>query len=50
MKYGFITILPRSKQWIFKGELVPKMAKTVKSAAKVMATVFWGEHGVIHID
>jgi hypothetical protein len=31
----------QSKQWIEKGEPCPKKAKTVKSAGKVMATVFW---------
>lgn len=40
----------QSKQWISKGEPAPKKAKTVKSANKVMATVFWDACGIIHID
>ncbi|XP_035212046.1 uncharacterized protein LOC118186127 [Stegodyphus dumicola] len=31
----------QSKQWTLPGECAPKKAKTVPSAAKVMATVFW---------
>ncbi len=37
----------QSKQWIVKGELAPKKAKTMKSASEVMATVFWGVCGII---
>ena len=40
----------QSKQWTAKGESAPKKAKTVFSAGKVMATVFWDSHGVILID
>lgn len=40
----------QSKQWIAKGEPAPKKAKTVSSAGKVMATVFWDSHGIILID
>lgn len=40
----------QSKQWIVKGERAPKKAKTVKSAGKVMATVFWDARGIIFID
>ena len=40
----------QSKQWTSPGELAPKKAKTVKSAGKVMATVFWDARGIIHID
>lgn len=40
----------QSKQWISPGESAPKKAKTVPSAGKVMATVFWDSQGVIHID
>lgn len=40
----------QSKQWIQTGERAPKKAKTVKSAGKVMATVFWDSQGVIFID
>lgn len=36
----------QSKQWIFHGE----RARTVKSAGKVMATVFWDARGIIFID
>jgi histone-lysine N-methyltransferase SETMAR len=38
------------KQWISTGEPAPKKAKTVKSAGKVMATVFWDARGIILID
>lgn len=40
----------QSKQWILPGEPAPKKAKTVPSAGKVMATVFWDSQGIIHID
>ena len=40
----------QSKQWIGKGEPAPKKVKTIKSAGKVMATVFWDARGVILID
>jgi len=40
----------QSKQWIERGKPAPKKAKTVKSAGKVMATVFWDARGIIHID
>lgn len=40
----------QSKQWIRKGEPAPKKAKTVKSAGKVLATVFWDARGIIFID
>lgn len=40
----------QSKQWTAKGEPAPKKAKSVFSAGKVMATVFWDSHGVILID
>ena len=40
----------QSKQWTPPGEPAPKKAKTVKSAGKVIATVFWDARGVIHID
>ena len=39
-------IKEQSKQRISKA----KKAKTVKSADKVMATVFWDARGIIHID
>ena len=40
----------QSKQWISPGESAPKKAKTIPSAGKIMATVFWDSQGVIHID
>lgn len=40
----------QSKQWTEAGVSGPKKAKTVKSAGKVMATVFWDARGIIFID
>lgn len=40
----------QSKQWVGPGECAPKKAKTVPSAGKVMATVFWDSRGVVLID
>lgn len=40
----------QSKQWVGPGETAPKKAKTVPSAGKVMATVFWDCKGVVLID
>jgi len=40
----------QSKQWIARGELAPKKAKTIPSAGKVMASVFWDARGIIFID
>jgi len=40
----------QSKQWTEKGESAPKKAKTVPSAGKVMASVFWDARGIIFID
>lgn len=40
----------QSKQWTAKGEPVPKKAKTVRSAGKVMASVFWDAKGILFID
>ena len=40
----------QSKQWVTKGESAPKKAKTVPSAGKIMATVFWDSQGIILID
>ena len=40
----------QSKQWVEAGGSAPKKAKTVKSAGKVMATVFWDAHGILLID
>lgn len=40
----------QSKQWVGKRDSAPKKAKTVPSAGKVMATVFWDSQGIIFID
>ena len=40
----------RSKQWVFEGERAPKKVKTVKSAGKVLATVFWDAREIIYTD
>ncbi|CAK9833202.1 Mariner Mos1 transposase [Anthophora retusa] len=40
----------QSKQWVSVGESAPKKAKTVPSAGKVMATIFWDSSGIICID
>ena len=40
----------QSKQWVEAGSSAPKKAKTVHSAGKVMATVFWDSSGIIFID
>lgn len=40
----------QSKQWISPGETAPKKARTVPSAGKVMATVFWDSQGIIFTD
>ncbi len=40
----------QSKQWIVTDELAPKKMKIVKSADKVMVTVFWDACGIILID
>lgn len=40
----------QSKQWIGPGESAPKKAKSVLSANKVMASVFWDAKGIIFID
>jgi len=38
----------QSKQCTSLGELPPKKAKTIKSAGKMMATIFWNARGIIH--
>ena len=38
------------KKWIERRESAPKKAKTVPSAGKVMASVFWDARGIIFID
>ena len=40
----------QSEMWTGPGESAPKKAKTVLSAGKVMATIFWDSHGIILID
>jgi histone-lysine N-methyltransferase SETMAR len=40
----------QSKQWTEREESAPKKAKTVSSAGKVMASVFWDARGIIFID
>ena len=40
----------QSKQWTSSGEHAPKKAKTVLSAGKVMATIFWDSQGLNYID
>lgn len=40
----------QSKQWVSVGESATKKAKSVPSAGKVMATVFWDARGIIFID
>lgn len=43
-------LLRRFKQWTAKGEAAPKRAKTVLSAGRVMAIVFWDSHEIFFID
>ena len=40
----------QSKMWTGSGESRPKKAKTVPSASKDMATIFWDSHDIILID
>ena len=40
----------QSKQWTSPDEPAPKKAKTIPSAGKVMATIFWDSRGIIFID
>lgn len=40
----------QSKQWTGHGESFPKKAKTIQSAGKVMASVFWDAKGILLID
>lgn len=40
----------QSMQWTAKGEPAPKKAKTVPSAGKILATVFWDAKGIIFMD
>ena len=54
MKLGYTIIRPKQKysqnSGLQRGNRLQKKAKTVFSAGKVMATVFWDSHGVILID
>lgn len=40
----------QSKQWVEAGGSVPKKAKSIASAGKVMASVFWDAKGILLID
>ena len=40
----------KSKMWTGPGESAPKKVKTVPSAGKVMATIFWDSQGIIIMD
>jgi histone-lysine N-methyltransferase SETMAR len=40
----------QSKQWIEAGCSGPKKARSVPSARKVMASVFWNAEGILFID
>lgn len=40
----------QSAQWVSPGEGAPKKAKTIPSAGKVLATIFWDSKGIILID
>ncbi len=40
----------QSKVWVKKGNVGPKKAKTVLSAGKLMATVFWDVVGILLVQ
>jgi hypothetical protein len=40
----------QSKQWTEAGCSAPKKKRSVPSAAKVMASVFWNAEGILYID
>lgn len=40
----------QSKQWVEAGGSAPKKAKTIASAGKIMASVFWDSKGILLID
>ncbi|XP_076266061.1 histone-lysine N-methyltransferase SETMAR-like [Rhynchophorus ferrugineus] len=40
----------QSSEWTAHDEPAPKRGKTLQSAGKVMASVFWDAHGIIFID
>lgn len=54
MKHGSTTYTPvsdaQAKTWGPIGESPSKRAKTQQWAGKVLATVFWDDHGIIMID
>ena len=37
----------QSKKWTARDEPIPKKAKAIPSAGKVMATIFWDARGII---
>ena len=39
----------QSRMWTGPGESAPKKAKSVPSAGKVMATIFWDSHGILGV-
>ncbi|XP_025991875.2 uncharacterized protein LOC113004055 [Solenopsis invicta] len=39
----------QSKQWTKSGESVPKKAKTIPSAGKIIATIFWNSRGTDYL-
>ncbi len=47
-------VTPESKQasmaWCAPGEKPPTKAKSVNSAGKIMATVFWDAYGILHVE
>ena len=54
MRYGVHYYTPeskiQSKQWKHRSSPPPKKAMTVKSAGKVMASIFWDAKGILMID
>lgn len=40
----------QSKQWVEKGDNAPRKFKTVPSAGKIMASVFWDAKGILLVD
>lgn len=53
MKLGSITTRlnqKNSQQWVEAGGSAPKKAKSVPSAGKVMASVFWDGKGILLVD
>ena len=40
----------QSMQWKHPGSVPPKKLKRVSSEGKVMASIFWDNHGVIRVD